>query len=536
MNIFNDNKSFYPTPKKLIDKMLDGIKWSYVKSVLEPSAGKGDLVEKVLSNSIYTYEMRGKRYSDSKTYDIDCIEIDESLQLVLKGKGYRVVHNNFLTYNTYKKYDLILMNPPFDNGCKHLLKALQMQKDGGSIVCLLNAETLRNAYSNERKELVESLEKHGASIEYLKDEFLTAERKTAVEIALIKVVIQEKSKSIEEDDFLDKFMKSKPTNYNDDETEQEMTLATYTKNNHFIEDAVEKYNFEIAKGLKIIDMFNSFKSLSLNLRIYDSVYGNYSDADKSVFIKEVRRAYWKELFYNDKFTASLTYNLKEDLYKRIELLRDYDFSVFNIFQLLEDMNKKINSGIEQTILDLFKELAGKYSLNEKNIHYYDGWATNKSYYIGTKVIAPYINDRDKISDIYKVLTFFNTGGTTIVNAKLIIQEKYTKENTPYPNNYFDREKNTLHTDYFSAKFHKKGTTHITFNDLELLNRFNLWVGIRNKDLPPYYGRKAYSDMSSKEKDLVKEFSKSEENYNKIYNNQAEYLIDFSNQKTLSYEG
>lgn len=30
---------FYPTPKTLIDKMLDGIDFNTVKTVLEPSAG-----------------------------------------------------------------------------------------------------------------------------------------------------------------------------------------------------------------------------------------------------------------------------------------------------------------------------------------------------------------------------------------------------------------------------------------------------------------------------------------------------------------
>lgn len=36
---------FYPTPKNLIDKMLKGTDLSMISSVLEPSAGKGDIVE-----------------------------------------------------------------------------------------------------------------------------------------------------------------------------------------------------------------------------------------------------------------------------------------------------------------------------------------------------------------------------------------------------------------------------------------------------------------------------------------------------------
>lgn len=36
----NDYKEFYPTPEELVNKMLDGVNLNYVKTVLEPSAGK----------------------------------------------------------------------------------------------------------------------------------------------------------------------------------------------------------------------------------------------------------------------------------------------------------------------------------------------------------------------------------------------------------------------------------------------------------------------------------------------------------------
>ena len=35
---------FYPTPETLVDKMIDKVDWSAVTSILEPSAGKGDIL------------------------------------------------------------------------------------------------------------------------------------------------------------------------------------------------------------------------------------------------------------------------------------------------------------------------------------------------------------------------------------------------------------------------------------------------------------------------------------------------------------
>lgn len=37
---------FYPTPSELIDKMLAKVSFENVRSVLEPSAGKGDIADR----------------------------------------------------------------------------------------------------------------------------------------------------------------------------------------------------------------------------------------------------------------------------------------------------------------------------------------------------------------------------------------------------------------------------------------------------------------------------------------------------------
>ena len=53
--MFNDIKDFYPTPLNLRNKMLFKLDFTKITSVLEPSAGRGDLVESIM-----------KRYSGVK--------------------------------------------------------------------------------------------------------------------------------------------------------------------------------------------------------------------------------------------------------------------------------------------------------------------------------------------------------------------------------------------------------------------------------------------------------------------------------------
>lgn len=180
-----DNE-FYPTPQKLVDKMLSGIEFEKVNTALEPSAGKGDIADALKKRLASAHW----RWDDKSVGNIlDCVEIDPNLRHILTGKGYRVVHDDFLTFRTHKKYDLIVMNPPFSNGDLHLLKALELMQDGGTVVCLLNAETIRNCYSNSRKLLFQKLSELNAQITYLNDAFRSAERSANVDVALVKVEV-----------------------------------------------------------------------------------------------------------------------------------------------------------------------------------------------------------------------------------------------------------------------------------------------------------------------------------------------------------
>ena len=74
---------FYPTPGKLAGKMFSFIDMKKVNSVLEPSAGKGDLIESFLS-----YYKKRHYYEREFREGIDVIEIDSNLQHILTGKNF----------------------------------------------------------------------------------------------------------------------------------------------------------------------------------------------------------------------------------------------------------------------------------------------------------------------------------------------------------------------------------------------------------------------------------------------------------------
>ncbi len=520
---------FYPTPESVAKKMLEYVDLRVTDTILEPSAGKGDLVDAIVRRS------KTERYSREIIDDIDTIEIDENLQHILRGKKYRVVHDDFLTFNTYKKYSLIIMNPPFSNGDKHLLKAIEMQeRHGGQVVCLLNAETLNNPYSNVRKDLLNRLDKHGADVEYLYTVFSNAERSTEVDIALVSLKIgQPERESIIVEELRQKERYAEQdANYSN---QYQMVDAD------FVKGIVEQYNFEIKAGLKliaewrameplIVDSFDDDYSKNSILKLEVKGGNSYSGKDmENRYIQEMRMKYWRALFASEKFMGKFTSNLRDDYRNRVNELKDYDFSLWNIYTIRIQLAQEMVSAVEQTILDLFEEFSHKHYFSESsnNIHYYNGWKTNKSWKINNRVIIPlrgfceYGGGFDpnryrvgnKIADIEKVFSYLDDGATGEGYVHMFLDEARKRGQTK-----------KIKLKYFYATFYKKGTCHIHFRDDDLLHKFNLFGSQRKGWLPPSYGKARYGEMTRDEQQVIDEFE-GKKSYEKVMDNKDYYLVD-----------
>ena len=107
---------------------------------------------------------------------------------------------DFMSFANGSQYSAIVMNPPFKYGVQHVLKAWDILWDG-EIVAIINAESLRNAYSKERQLLVRLIEQHG-EVEFIADAFKGEEavREAEVEIALVYL---RKQANVERDLFSD---------------------------------------------------------------------------------------------------------------------------------------------------------------------------------------------------------------------------------------------------------------------------------------------------------------------------------------------
>lgn len=569
MNEYKSLTEFYPTPPELIARMLKDIDLQKIKSILEPSAGKGDImmfiaaamdcvtdgwvrkkyIEKGIERSLISekivQEFVLKKYKEylengfehyygDKFHRImECIESDVTLQSVLKGRDFNVIDDDFLEFDGDKHYDLIIMNPPFSNGDRHLLQAIKIAKKTGSqIVCILNAETIRNPYSNIRKELLKQLDEYEATYEYVENAFTDSERATDVEVVIVRVNIPSPFKNYSR---IWEELEDEEIELNTPESMEELVTSDYMK------QAILMYKREIVAGQRLIEEYFALKphltstfetkdtpSYMKGSTLYLCTDTKSNELDFNDYVYSVRYKYWYELLHKPAFMGNLTSNLQNEYFKNIREYAKKDFSLKNIYKVKLDILKNVSQGIKDKIVSLFEQLSYEHSMDcEKNIHYFNGWKSNSAFKINSKVVIPYANCWDGIfkrfsysyelcgflEDIEKCLDFLDGGETTDgINMSSWL--------TYYENNQITKN---LHFKYFDINVYKKGTVHIKFTNEDLLKKFNIYGCLHKGWLPPSYGKKTYTEMNDEEKSVIDEFE-GEASYTEVFNNRERFIV------------
>lgn len=139
------------TPSEVAKQLTEYARIDISSKVLEPSAGIGNIADQI----------------KHLTNNIDVCEQMYHFSELLKLKGYNVVDNDFLEYETNNKYDAIIMNPPFSDEQNHIKHAYDLLKNGGTLVSISSPHW---TFANDKKsvEFREWLENETYFIEDLK--------------------------------------------------------------------------------------------------------------------------------------------------------------------------------------------------------------------------------------------------------------------------------------------------------------------------------------------------------------------------------
>jgi hypothetical protein len=483
-----DDLQFYPTPKKLAQKAWATFKNRDFSRVLEPSAGAGDLAG----------EHPG-RYDSWHRVKIECCEIDISKHPILREAGYAIVGLDFLQFSSAAAYSHILMNPPFAQGARHVLKAWDILFDG-EIVAILNAETIRNPYTKERQMLTRIIEQHG-SVEFIEEAFMDPDtkRKTEVEVALVYLV---KEANYDKDivgSLMEDLKRDSMSSDRLAEGYQEMNELVLP--NTLIENAVLTFNAAVRAMRESVQAEARAQHYS-NLigKTLTEMNGNVPARDAASTLDFVRtelgKRYdklknqaWSNILRSTDVLSKLSSAAQGRLEAEFESIKQLEFSVSNIrgFLLgLVESQGEIQLGMA---CDVFDQITRYYS---DNTVYYRGWKSNDKHRTcgirikGTRFILPgHRTDswRDEPSwgslqllrDFDKVFAMLDGKQEPEYGLTRLFQTSFN----------LLRTSKRMSTDYFDVRYFKgMGTIHFYPRDVKLIDRLNRLVGHHRQWLPP----------------------------------------------------
>lgn len=149
-----DEFNYFPTPRKIVDILIEESNLKTGMSVLEPSAGQGSIANVCAKYGaeVDCYELMGANFK----------KLSENSELR------NLKHGDFLLQQPEAIYDRVIMNPPFlkQADIKHVTHALKFLKTGGKLVAVMSGGvTFRNnKLTSEFRDLVAT---RGGTIEPL---------------------------------------------------------------------------------------------------------------------------------------------------------------------------------------------------------------------------------------------------------------------------------------------------------------------------------------------------------------------------------
>lgn len=475
------DKEFYPTPPEVIAQMLRHADIKRDNYILEPSAGKGDILDYISKVN--------RQYDTPKLY---AIEQHPELRMILNEKNYKVIGDDFLEYNSDMHFDYIIMNPPFSNGDEHLLKAWDILHTG-TIVCLLNSETVRNPHTKRRKLLNGIIADNGEVYE-LGRAFDTAGRKTNVEVSMVVL------KKVGDDRF--KF----DIKY---EKEQKMTLDEETLNNQIatndvIANLVSFYDISKETVTEFLKAFQKIKFYTdpLIVKNYneerdiliDTLNCANTNEAYNHFIEELKKRAWYKVLDQPSINKFVTSKVREDLSEYIRQKGDMDFTQRNIKNIITELMLNKENIFFECVVDTFDKMC---SFDKNNQVHIEGWKTNSAYKVNKRVIMPYYISYSNNGSWHSWNLDYRRGFTIddidkamcLIDGKDFAKMHGTREaiesqfNIIKTDGYDNGCNNKGESAYFNFKFFKKGTLHLQFKDDKLWEQFNImaaqgkqWIG------------------------------------------------------------
>lgn len=522
-------EQFYPTPLELAKKCMAPHIDRYASyrngtKILDPSAGSGAFLDAAIAvfkdRHDEAYSLYLKRVEDYKkekggypnlwsapTWEEhkvkDCcyaIEIDPDLQSVLMGKKYKVIDFDFLKHKSVNHYSLVVMNPPFRNGAKHLLYAWE-NLSFDNLVCILNAETIKNPCNAERELLAKIIQDNNFTVEFEEGAFSDADRKTDVEIAIVRMkkerqsnlfddIEVERAKGMQDDlssvDSINALAKPDIIGMLLEQYTETMTeYVEWRKSSRRMQAKAKLWDWNRDKSYRANDMPGNIDG-----------HGSTDAAQYDNYIERLTEAAWNTVFRLTNMEGKMTKKVKEQFEKNRTQIGEMAFTEENIYTVLNLLIANSERMAVDCCMEVFDFFTAYYK--ENRVHF-EGWKTNDAFEVNAKVILPHIITRadggtfevayrswDRCDDIDRAMSFIagkSYDNVLTIRGAMAQHANQCKERIASPKDEFESE-------FFRIRCFIKGTIHLVFKDEVIHQRFNRIVAKERGWLKAWQGKHA----------------------------------------------
>lgn len=502
MKIFTDNPDFYPTPNGVIEQMMLGEDF-VGKTILEPSAGKGNIVD-------WLKENRAGRV-------IAC-ENDPNIRKLLNGKC-EVIADDFLTVTAdmVSHIDYIVMNPPFSKGARHILHAWEIAPPGCIIVALCNSSNLDSCYRSDYQTLQETVKLYGNE-EYLGEVFNHAERRTGVSVSLVKLYKGGEGEN-EWDGFFFSEVDEDTANLNDKEGIMHYNVVRDLVNRYVSAVKLFDETMQAAKRINETAEFFDYTTdedgqqhmqtygyLPIKFGAVKASNDHATEVTHDQYKKELQKYYWRIIFHKLNMEKYATQNLREQINKFIEMQKNVPFTMGNVYRVIDMVIQTTGQRMQKALQEAFDHIC---SFSAENSTAGEKWKTNSNYMVNKKFIVPWMcstyewdrqraylelnwgGSMDKLEDVNKALCYLT--GTNYDEVQSL--REAVRRQHPLWGEWFT-------WGFFRCKGFKKGTMHFEFLDEDVFFKFNYEVAkLRGWSLPKRTEKKRKAPQRKKKNDV-----------------------------------
>lgn len=459
---------FYPTPERIVSEMIGGyaanISENGIGSVLDPSAGKGDLLAPF------------RRYSVNK-YGI---EIDLKLCSILRDNHVTVLGHDFLKYDGGHRFDLVVMNPPFRNGVEHLLHAWEVC-EGAEICCLL-PKVMLDCRNGKERVLSNLIDDFGEVVD-LGSCFIGEDVERQANVEVCKITLR---RHVVANSTVFDFAP-----YQNDTVGPRVPIdaeAGIVKHDAIASISNQCRQASAAFSDMITAMAKMKAAIGTLISNYDlgqmvsESFKNFDGNTNTFWNSFMERLYgscWKSLFEDSKFREFMTSGARRDFDKFSKDNGMLAFNEENITFVFESLLSSRAIILQSNIEEVFDYLT---RYHDENRYHPEGWKTNDRWMVKQKFILPYIVDVQSYTGWHEYgwrgyqnlddidIAMCSASGKRLEDIKSIrsaLKEgcKQADELGHWPDGN--------ESEFFRIRCFKKGTGHFWFKDekeWELFNR------------------------------------------------------------------